>query len=518
MNLPIKKLVLLFILLYPSIDYYAQTGNSDANSLGLITENQEIVDKKIFKNASISFYAINLNTNQVIRSINPHASLIPASSLKLLTTATGLEILGEDFKFQTTLRYDGEIDAEGTLQGNIYIQGGADPTLGSKMFKKHYYEPNFIKVWVHAIRDKGIKRIKGAVVGDPHLYDDYQVPATWAVEDLGNDYGAGCGGLSIFDNIYEVLFISDQNNKGQPVIFRISPHLPEEVQIINKVSQGGDTRNICVYGLPYQNTRIIQGTVTPKEGSFFVKGSIPDPAYWAAYSLSRELEKHGIKAGLKPTTIRREKHNFLQKEQIKNESKPSNQIENEEKVENLLTSIHVSYSPALKSIVAVTNRESNNLYAEHILNHIGLKISGKWDTVSGIKALTDFWHLAGIDTLGMFLQDGSGLSRYNAITTKHLVEVLCYMRVSNNFDAFYHSLPIAGETGTLKNLFTKAPLKGNLKAKTGIMRKVLSYTGYCTNIRAEEIAFSLVVNNYHGTPNEARMEIEKMLTALVNEG
>ncbi|MHB9147421.1 MAG: D-alanyl-D-alanine carboxypeptidase, partial [Candidatus Amoebophilus sp.] len=146
-----------------------------------------------------------------------------------------------------------------------------------------------------------------------------------------------------------------------------------------------------------------------------------------------------------------------------------------------------------------------------------LHITGKEDTENGIKAAIDFWCAAGIDTTGIFLHDGSGLSRYNSITTKQLVDILCYMKNSKNFDAFYHSLPIAGETGTLKELFTKAPLKGNLKAKTGGMKRVLSYTGYCTTISGTEIAFSLIVNNYNGTPKELKQQIEKLLTALVNE-
>jgi D-alanyl-D-alanine carboxypeptidase/D-alanyl-D-alanine-endopeptidase (penicillin-binding protein 4) len=516
MNLSIKRIFLFFILSFVSISY--SQANKDNISLEFNTEIQEIVGEKIIKNASFSFYAINLNTNEVIRSINPDLSLIPASSLKLLTTATGLEILGSDFKFQTKIQHDGEIDAEGTLQGNIYIQGGGDPSLGSKMFNKHYYEPHFIKVWVNAIKQKGIKKIKGAVIGDPYLYGDYEVPGTWVTADLGYDYGAGFSGLSIFDNIYTVFFNNEKKDKGRPTILHISPHLPEEVEIINDLRQSRDSCNIFVSGLPYQNTRIIKGTVTPRDLKFVVKGSIPDPAYWAAYSLNKELEKQGIKVDQKPTTTRRQRTNFLQQYKLKEQLIHNKQVENNIKGESLVTDIYITDSPPLKGIVGITNRESNNLYAEHILNQIGLVVMGKGNTKNGIEALMDFWYKTGINTLGMFLHDGSGLSRYNSITTKQLVEILCYMKNSKNYDAFYHSFPIAGETGTLKELFMKAPLKGNLKAKTGGMQRVLSYTGYCTNVRGEEIAFSLIINNYNTPPREVKKEIEKIFTRLVNEG
>lgn len=512
MSLFKKRIFLLLVLL--SIRIYGVDVNNSLRDFGFVTQNSGIEGSKLLKNASVSFYAINLNTGKVVRSINPTASLIPASSLKLLTTAAGLEILGDDFIFQTVIVHDGEIDRNGILKGNIYIRGGADPTLGSRNFKKHYYEPYFIKVWVDAIRKKGIKTIEGSIIGDPQLYGDYIVPTTWVVEDLGNDYGAGYSGLSIFDNIYEVNF----SNLQQPSIEEITPLLPPEVQLINQLKQEGNSCKVCIYGRPYQNTRLIKGTVTPKKANFTVKGSIPDPAYWAAYSLHTELEKYGIKVAKNPTTIRRQSKNTLaQQGNHHKHLKSGEQLEFKVRETGMLPGIHITYSPPLKRIVEITNRESNNLYAEHIANHIGLKVMGEADLETGIKAIMNFWRDAGVDTLGMFLMDGSGLSRYNSVTTKQLVEILCYMRNSKNFQAFYHSLPIAGETGTLKELFIKAPLKGNLRAKTGTLKRVLSYTGYCTNIKGEDIAFSLIINNYNGTINQARSEVEKLLIVLVNE-
>ncbi|WP_187146246.1 D-alanyl-D-alanine carboxypeptidase/D-alanyl-D-alanine endopeptidase [Candidatus Amoebophilus asiaticus] len=505
---------------------YSSKANNEQLKLSSIVEIQGITDESVLKNASVSLYAVNTATREVIHSINPHISLVPASSLKLFTTATALEILGEDFKFQTRLQYNGEVDKRGTLRGNLYILGEGDPTLGSKMFREYYYDPYFIETWINTIKAKGIKRINGAVIGDTKTLEDYTAPDTWVVEDLGNEYGAVYSELSIFDNKYEMLFMPRLIDETKLDIVQISPQIPEEVKIINRLQRVGDKYQFCIYGMPYKNTRIIKGAIPQDKLTLVVKASIPDPAYWAAYTLRNELEKNGIKVKKGPTTTRRKQELHLHKgnlepeiRQVKRqqEGKYQKSKRNVKKDETPRVDLYTNYSPPLKDIVVITNRESNNLYAEHIINQIGLHIAGKEDTENGIKAAIDFWCAAGIDTTGIFLHDGSGLSRYNSITTKQLVDILCYMKNSKNFDAFYHSLPIAGETGTLKELFTKAPLKGNLKAKTGGMKRVLSYTGYCTTISGTEIAFSLIVNNYNGTPKELKQQIEKLLTALVNE-
>lgn len=522
----LKKILSLGISFSLVLVSYSSKANNEAIKLPAIVEVRGITDEKILKNASVSFYAVNLNTKEVVYAINPHVSLVPASSLKLLTTATGLEVLGKDFKFQTKLQYDGKINARGILSGNIYIQGGGDPALGSHLFKEHYYEPYFIANWVEAIKAQGIKKIKGAIIGDAQLYESYITPDTWAVEDLGNNYGAGYSGLSIFDNMYEMLLMVNQTDETKLDIIQISPQLPKKVKIINQLKRTGKKLQCCVYGSPYQNKRIIKGTVPQDKLTLTLKGSIPDPAYWAAYTLSKELKRQSVSIEKQPTTMRHEKKRLqpaqeLQitvqgKQQIKTKSKNKKNLKNDQGT-STRNDLYITYSPLLKDIAGIINRESNNLYAEHIINHLGLRFTGKGDTESGIKTVIDFWGAAGIDTTGMFLHDGSGLSRYNAITTKQLVDMLCYMKSSKNFEAFYHSLPIAGETGTLKEIFTKAPLKGNLKAKTGSMKRVLSYTGYCTTISGAEIAFSCIVNNYNSTPKDLRIQIEKLLISLVNE-
>jgi len=164
------------------------------------------------KNASISFSAVDLATKQVVAELNPNQSLVPASITKLITTATAVEILGANFQFTTSLYYNGIIDTlTRTLKGNIVIKGGGDPAFGSNRYEKHY--GNFFNKWALAIKGLGIDSINGKVIGDASYFNEQMIPSTWIWGDLGNYYGAGPSGLSIYENTCTIEFMSG-NNQG----------------------------------------------------------------------------------------------------------------------------------------------------------------------------------------------------------------------------------------------------------------------------------------------------------------
>src|SRR5690606_32782488 len=101
------------------------------------------------------------------------------------------------------------------------------------------------------------------------------------------------------------------------------------------------------------------------------------------------------------------------------------------------------------SIINLTNMYSVNLYAEHLLNQIGVFKYGSGDNSSGAQAVTNFWKEKGLDTDGFYVSDGSGLSRFNGVSAQHLVGILQYMFESKNYKLFLSSLPVAGKSGTL---------------------------------------------------------------------
>lgn len=456
----------------------------------------EFINDVELQNASIGFYAIDMSSGDVIAQHDPDLSLVPASTMKLVTTATALEMLGSKFHFRTTVEYDGKIDSARVLHGNIYIKGGGDPALGSEYFKNVYLKPHFMEKWVKAIQDLGIDSVDGAVIGDARIFDINMIPHTWIWGDIGNYFGSGPCGLTVYDNKYDVYFKSGAKNGDSTWITRIEPDIPG-ISFINKVKASSVMKDMAfIYGYPYDTLRLITGSIPKGKDEFIIKGSIPDPPYLVAKELEGRLKDAGINCSMPATTIRK----ITMTQELPDSSR---------------TKITVTYSPKLEHIIFDTNHKSLNLWAEHLLNYFGVFKYNCGDTFSGTKALTAFWKSKGMDTKGMYVNDGSGLSRYNGITVKHLVAILRYMKnESDHFDAFYKSLPIAGKTGTIKSICRGTVAQNNLRAKSGYMSRVRSYAGYVTTVSERDIAFAVIVNNFNCTPYQIKKKIEGLLVKL----
>ena len=149
--------------------------------------------------ASVSICIKDAGNGETITEFDAEKSLIPASVMKLITSGVALELLGPQYTFRTIIGYTGSLNKRtGRLSGNIIVRGGGDPALGSGYFEDHYRD--FIDSCISQIKRTGIRRVDGMVITDDSYYDFLPVPAKWQWEDLGNYYGAGVYGLSVFDN------------------------------------------------------------------------------------------------------------------------------------------------------------------------------------------------------------------------------------------------------------------------------------------------------------------------------
>ena len=452
----------------------------------------EILAFSDFKTADFGFLAVDNTTGEIIAEHHSNKSLIPASTQKLITTAAALELYGPEFQFKTTLQYTGYIDTVNLiLEGNIIIKGGGDPTLGSKYFESTK-DTQFIREWSEAIKKLGIDSIAGAVIADASIYGKDIVPSTWSWNNMGNYFGAGACGLSVFDNYYTVYYNTSDQIGDTVEIIGTKPEIPGLVFDNSVVVDSVKYDNSNIYGAPFSDIRYLRGKLPPGKENYGVKGSMPDPAYIVAIELEKALKLNNIKIRDNATTVRISGSNIQ-----------------EGKV------IYKLNSPALSKIIRETNTHSINLYAEHLLNHCGLKLSGNPKTENAAKEVIAFWKGKGIDTQGMFLLDGSGLSRYDGFTPQQIVGILSYMKNnSQNFDVFYKSLPIAGETGTMKNMFKESIAKGKLRAKSGTVNRVKAYAGYVTSVSGREIVFSMVVNDFSCSSRETRAQLVKLMNAL----
>ena len=447
--------------------------------------NKFINDKDLI-NASISFNLI--KTDSTIISYNPEKSLIPASIQKLVTTSTALNILGSNYKIPTFLEYDGYIDTNRVLHGNIYIVGNGDPSLGSKYFPNN----DFLIAWSKEIKKLNIDSITGGIIGDASAFSYEQIPSTWSWGDIGNYYGTGVSALSIYDNTVSLSFSSGKNIGDSTNIDCIYPYVPE-ISFYNKVKAGKTKRDEAyVFGAPYISERRVRGKIPRGVVDFRVKASIHDPAYLTAFELESYLINDGIKINKRATTLKRLSTN--------NENIISKRIK-----------FHTYYSVDLISIIDVINRVSNNQFTEHLLRILGGKLKVETTALSSAKAIKTYLTNKGINTIGYYMTDGCGLSRYNALSASFMTDLLISMKENNDFK---NSLPISGKTGTLKYFGKGTVLQGKLIAKSGSMQRVRSYAGYITSKSGKQYAFAIIVNNFNCTSSQMKKKIENLLVGI----
>lgn len=453
------------------------------------------VSDPAFKYASISFEIKDLEENKSILSYDANRTLITASTAKLFSTATALSILGPDYKSQTRLYADGEIDSSGVLHGNLLIRGGGDPSFGSKYFNAPNDRVNLFHDWVIAIKKAGIKKIDGSIIADASEFGYQGVPDGWQWIDMGNYYGAGPSGLTIYDNLIEYTFTVPGKIGSIAQLDKIAPEFPglDFESHITASENKGD--NAYIYGAPYQNHRFGQGTLPAGSTAFKVKGSMPDPELMFAQELQKTIEDQGILISDHPSTTR------------------STGVSTNDNYYNSKKLIHTHYSTDLIDIIKETNYRSINLFAEHMITMIGYHKSGRGTSWEGLKQLENYW--AGkIDLNGIRIADGSGLSRSNAISAHHFVSMLSYMYAGKYGELFKNTLPISGKSGTLLNVCRGQKAEGRIQAKSGSINGVRSYAGYIRGDSGKLYSFALIVNNADCGSSILKRKMEVLFNSL----
>ncbi len=456
----------------------------------------ELAKMDVMRHASLSVSVIEVESGKVIASHDPDRNLLPASSLKVVTTSMALEVLGEDFRFQTALQYDGEIDAHGTLNGNLYIKGTGDPTIGSHHFDAATKMEEVLTQFRLEISKLGIRKITGKIIGDASYFETSTEGRSWLYEDLGNYYGAGAWGLNFHENLFFIGFRQNAKLGSQPKIEEMTPEVPN-LLLVNelKSAKAGSGDNAYVFGTSYNYTRFIRGTIPVGSKLFKIKGSIPDPPFFFAYSLMKELEANGIETSKMATS------QFQQ--------------DLEEKKATKRNTFFTFESPTLKEIVRETNLKSVNLYCESMLRAIGKKEKGVGSDVVGLKVIYDRLKAKGMDTSGFFMEDGSGLSVRNAVSSVHLATIMRYVAKDKKvFSVLDASLPKAAKSGALKYLLKGTIAEGRLRAKSGGMDRVRSYTGFAKNKSGKLLAFSMIANDFEGKSSKIRSKMEKIMLEI----
>lgn len=451
------------------------------------------VKKSGFEHASISIHVVDLADNSTVAEHNSKISLTTASTAKLFSTATALDLLGPSYKATTRLYIDGEIE-EGVLNGNLWIRGGGDPSLGSKYYNSDGHQLDFMLAWADSLKALGIKKINGKIIADASEFGYQGAPDGWIWTDLGNYYGAGPSGLTIYDNLLKYDF-STSSSAGKPAkLLSIEPSVPGLKQKFNNyvVSSKRNGDHVYLYGAPYSIDRFGSGTLPIGRSSFIVKGSLPDPEKQFAYEFHLSLVEAGIVSdgyqGFRSTN--------------------SNSANYSDK-----TLILSHRGKSIEDLITKTNHKSINLYAEHMISLIGHEKGKNGSTKAGLEVLDKHWSEK-INTQGMFLQDGSGLARTNALSARNFTSLLSYMKSSKHQSVFTASLPVAGISGTMRNVCKGQAGHKRISAKSGSMKRVSSYAGYVDSSTGKKLAFAIIVNNYDCSYGQTKLAMQALMNAM----
>jgi D-alanyl-D-alanine carboxypeptidase/D-alanyl-D-alanine-endopeptidase len=448
------------------------------------------------RGASFSLVVKDVQEGRTVYSYDTDRLQSPASVLKTVATATALEILGEDYRYPTTLEYDGILE-NGTLEGNLYIKGSGDPSLGSSHFAPG--QNKFLSTWIAALQKAGIKHITGSVISDESIFDTEGVSIKWLREDMGNYYAPGSYGISIFDNMYK-LSLQTGAAGTRPVLKGTEPDIPF-IRFKNYLKAAPvSSDSAYIIGAPLDDVRYLYGVLPANREAYVLKGDIPDPALYLARYLTDQLQQKGIRVDGSPSCYRIEVEENRWKKGERKE-------------------IVTTYSPTLREIASVCNHVSHNLYADALVKTVGLQYKPRRNEMissfgRGVQVVKEYWEKKGLDVFPLRMNDGSGLAPADKVSAGFMGELLVYMATESAVsDAFIASLPQAGIEGSVRNFLKGSKLQGKAHLKSGGITGVRSYAGYITK-DGKTYAVAVFSNNYSCPMSRMTRALEKLLLQL----
>lgn len=430
------------------------------------------------KHALIGFYILDSATGKTVWDENSQVGFAPASCQKVIVSTASLEILGEDFQYQTRIAYDGGVQ-QGVLKGNLYIVASGDPSLGSWRYAGS--RPEEVMEAIHGIlQGAGITRIEGNVLVDDHNFPLQPVPRGWVWEDFGNYYGAGAQGLNWHEDQYDLDLQPGDRVGDSARVLAMRPPLDGDT-LLNQITTGpkgsGDQSNI--YFSPMSRLGYATGTIPADGHNLTIAGSIPDPGRQFAAELLAHFPAWNI-------TLQGSVRNSLDFLRV-HEPFPA-----------FTTVLGSLPSPSLDSLVYWFLKKSINLYGEALVRTLSLQKTGVAGTDTGVSIVRDFWTQRGVDRSAFHIQDGSGLSPQNRVTPFGLTQVLIYAKRRPWFRAFYDALPIID----------------GITMKSGSIGGARAYAGYVGGKDGKRYTFAFIINNYDGSGTEIQHKMWKVLDEL----
>jgi serine-type D-Ala-D-Ala carboxypeptidase/endopeptidase (penicillin-binding protein 4) len=464
---------------------------------------------------------VSLKTGKPIFSLNADKLFTPASNTKLFTTAAALALIGPDYKFRTTVETDGSLDKYGRLTGDLILVGRGDPNLSGRELPYNTHtqrDTDSVRVLeklADEIVQKGVKYIDGDIIADDSYFAFEPYGEGWSQDDLVWPDGAPVSALTVNDNVVFVEILPGAR-AGDKAFVSVTP-FADYYTIDNRVltTPAGTGRKIYINREPGSTTLTLWGTM-PMDDTGVNEGlAIDDPAEFAANLFRHLLEMRGVVIYGKDRTH----HTDLASLSIFTSTAIASSRGGDEHAPaafrgRLVLGEH--QSPPLLEDIDVINKVSQNLHAEILLRLLGRERGTEGTVQAGLEVVRGFLNNAGIPGDEYVFYDGSGLSRQNLVTPHAVVELLGYAASQPWGKQFHDSLPVAGMDGSLADRFKDMDPAAHVYAKTGSLDGVKTLSGYAVTAKGEELAFSILANNFNLPGKQVNDVIDSIVETMVN--
>lgn len=435
-----------------------------------------------FEDSIIAAMAVT-SEGDTLLSYNCEKMLVPASTMKLVTTGAALSSLGASYRWETAVGYIGTV-SDGELCGDVVIIGEGDPLLGSKDSLATPVQNTFAQ-WRRFIGDAGISRIRGSVVGDGRWIDAPREERSWLWEDIGTDYGTGTSGLNFYENMQDV-YLAPGPAEGEAVTAKPGYPLGNMIEVRNLAVTGAAGTGDKTYWFPDVSCGL-EGYLT---GTYGIDKA-GRTAHW-----SNRLPEY---------TCAREFAGYLKGCGVESDDYEGLRFGDSDEWEAEPVIIGKTVSNSLGKVAFAVNHASNNFMAEALFRTMGKRATGSACYDSCRVEMERELVKMGVGCKGIYITDGSGLSRKNLVSPSFMCRFLGAMMDSPEYQVFLESLPQPGSNGTMKYRMGSYPqeLKSRIRYKSGSMEGVRCFSGYILpsssssdeSAQGKTIIFSIMVNN-----------------------
>ncbi len=451
--------------------------------------------------------AVRLDSGDVVMRRNSRGYFVPASNVKLFSTALALMRLGPEHRFITRVLADAAPGGDGVLRGELRLTGAGDPTMSARALPYRKGPQNgdamaSIDDLADQLVRRGLRRVEGDVVGDDSHYVWEPYPPGWAQDDALHEYGAPVSALVFNDNT-QTVSLRPGEAAGDRATVRFAPPLDYfavENRVVTIDGAGARVR----FDRPAGSRQLLfWGGIRRGGAGMSQIAAVDDPARFAAFALREALLRRGVTVTGDAVARHRWPYEAADLRHAEEPWAPRGEV------------LAFRVSPPLAETLKVVNKVSQNLHAEIVLREVGRARRNIGSREAGLEEMKAFLAEIGVPEREVRLEDGSGLSRLNLVTPLALVKLLDYMQRSPQAALWADLLPIGNEDGTLANRFRDDPRANFVQAKTGSLTGVNSLSGYATGTDGRRTVFSILVNNTLAEAAEVRRFIDRIGLLLV---